>query len=181
MDKRLYKILDTQEILYYLQFGFRKKHSATNALLSLTETIKLSIDNGKFGSGIFLDLQKAFDTVNHSILLQKLKHYGIRDNALQWFKSYLNERSQYVTVNGYASDMLLISCGVPQSPVLVPYYFLFMSMIPNASKILRFYLFTNDTSIYLIQTICEPFKKLSQGIKKSHKMAGNKQISIKYQ
>ena len=128
MHKRLYNFLDTYEILYPLQFGFREKHSATNALLSLTESIKLAIDNGKFGCGIFLDLQKAFDTVNHSILLQKLEHYDIRDNALQCFKSYLNERSQYVTVNGHASEMLPITCGVPQGQSLVPYYF-FMSMI----------------------------------------------------
>ena len=123
MHKRLYNFLDTYEILCTLQFGFREKHSTTNALLSLTESIKLSIDNSKFGCGIFLDLQKAFNTVNHSILLQKLEHHGIRDNALQWFKSYLNERSQYATVNGYASDMLPITCGVLQGSVLAPYYF----------------------------------------------------------
>ena len=99
--------------------------------------------------GIFLDLQKAFDTVSHSILLQNLEHYGIRDNALQWVKSYLNERSQYVTVNGHASEMLPITCEVPQGSVLGPLlFFIYVDDLPNASKLSRFYLFADDTSIY---------------------------------
>ena len=149
MHKRLYSFLDTYEILYPLQFGFREKHSTIQALLSLTESIKYSIDNSKYGCGIFLDLQKAFDTVNYDILVTKLEHYGIRGNVLSWFKSYLFGRSQYVSVNGFTSDLLRIACGVPQGSVLGPLLFLFyVNDLPSIFKVLEFYLINDDTSIY---------------------------------
>ena len=115
MYKRFCKFLDPYEILYALQFGFREKHATIHTLLSLTESIKLSIDRGKFGCGIFRDLQKAFDTVNRKILLDKLEHYGIRGNVLKWFHSYLFGRTQYVSVNGHISDPLPIIYGILQA------------------------------------------------------------------
>ena len=83
MYEHLYKFLEKQEILYALQFGFCASHSINHALVSLTEAIKNSLDNKKVGCGIFIDLQKAFDTVNHEILLTKLDHYGILRNRLR--------------------------------------------------------------------------------------------------
>ena len=93
--KRLYHFLEENIILYSKQFGFRKNNSTMNALIKITEKIKESIDKGKYGCGIFID----FDTVNHDILLLKMEHYGVRGSTLQWFKSYLHERKQYIYIS----------------------------------------------------------------------------------
>ena len=85
MYKRLYSFLEANNIIYNLQFGFRKNYSTTLALLSLIEKINQQVDNGKFGCRIFVDFQKAFDTVDHKILLNKLCHYGIRGKSNDWF------------------------------------------------------------------------------------------------
>ena len=87
--KRIYEFLEKYNCLYDLQFGFRSKHSTVHALTSITESIRSALDDSKFVCGIFVDLQKAFDTVNHTILLNKLFHYGICGTMNEWFKSYL--------------------------------------------------------------------------------------------
>ena len=115
----------------------------------MTEEIRNTIDKGNYGCGVFIDLKKAFDTVNHSILLKKLEHYGIRGIALDWFCSYLSNRKQYVSVNGHISETLQIRCGVPQGSVLGPLLFLiYINDLPSVSKCLTFYLFADDTDIY---------------------------------
>ena len=149
MHKRLYTLLDDHDILYKNQFGFRKKSSTAHSLIEISEQIKESIDNGKYGCGIFIDLKKAFDTVNHKIFLMKLEHYGIRGAALKWFESYLTDRKQFVYYNGVSSDTLSISCGVPQGSVLGPLLFLlYINDLPNISSKLSFFLFADDTNIY---------------------------------
>ncbi len=149
MHKRLYEFLDEHDILFINQFGFRKKSSTIHALLDITERIRQSMDNGKYGCGVFIDLKKAFDTVNHDILLTKLEHYGIRNNILNWFKSYLSDRKQYVFFNGVSSEVLNISCGVPQGSVLGPLLFLlYINDLPNISSKLQFFLFADDTNLY---------------------------------
>ena len=149
MYERVYRFLDTCNILYTLQFGFHEKHSTLHAIIGITEIIKEAIDNGMFGCGVFIDLQKAFDTVNHSILLKKLEHYGTRGVELNWFSSYLSKRKQFVSVNGATSDHLEVSSGVPQGSVPGPLLFLaYISDLPSMSKVLSFYIYAAYTDIF---------------------------------
>ena len=176
MYERLYNFLVKHEILHELQFGFRANHSINHALVSLKEAIKNSLDNRRFSCGIFIDLQKAFDTVNHNILSMKLEYYGIRGTALDWFKSYLSDRKQYVSVNGSNSSCLSVTCGVPQGSVLGPLLFLiYINDLPRSSKKLTFYPFADDTNIYYESNNPDLLQKTEKKIEKGEIMARCKQ------
>ena len=123
MSNRLLNFLNNCDKLNKYQFGFRNNHSTYMALVILLENLHNALDKGECAIGIFLDFQKAFDTVNHGILLDKLSHYGIRGPAYDWFSSYLNERYQFVVYNGCESEHKFIQCGVPQRSILGPLAF----------------------------------------------------------
>jgi hypothetical protein len=109
----------------------------------------MAIEDGMFACGIFLDLKKAFDTVNHNILLKKLEHYGIRGLPLQWFSSYLRNRKQFVSIGNVVSDQKSITCGVPQGSVLGPLLFLlYINDFSNSATSLDFHLFADDSNLF---------------------------------
>ena len=122
MYNRLSRFLNNHNILSDNQYGFRKHHSTAYALACLYDKISSAIENKECTVGIIIDLSKAFDTVDHNILISKLEHYGVRGTALRWFKSYLSNRQQYVEFNGISSESCKIKCGVPQGSILGPPY-----------------------------------------------------------
>ena len=120
VHKRLVSFFDREKVLYDQQFGFRNKHSTLHNLIVLSEEIRKNIDKGNFSCSIFFDLAKAFDVIDHEILLTKLNHYGIRGIANDWIRSYLIDRKQFVHYKCQQSSLQHIKYGVPQGSVLGP-------------------------------------------------------------
>ena len=148
IHSRVVKFLDQNNCLFNHQYGFRKKHSTIHALVNLTELIRANMDKGIYSCGIFIDLKKAFDTVDHEVLQTKLKHYGIRGVSSRWFRSYLHNRQQFVSVSGMNSKQLAIKHGVPPGSVLGPLLFLiYINDLANVINACLTLLFADDTCL----------------------------------
>ena len=147
--KRLNRFIEKFDLISENQYGFRSARSTSTALLELVEELTSSMDNGNFTVGVFIDLSKAFDTIDHNLLLKKLENFGIRGIALNWLKSYLADRQQYVMLNSHSSDLLSVVCGVPQGSVLGPLLFiLYINDINKVSNVLKLILFADDTNLF---------------------------------
>ena len=147
--RRLLSFLTRQNFFHENQFGFRKNYSTSHAATLLVENITNAFEEKKKVIGVFLDLSKAFDTIDHNILLRKLQHYGVRGLPLDWFSSYLSNRFQQVLCNDHLSDKLLLNCSVPQGSILGPLFFLiyvydFSRCISTGKTIM----FADDTNLF---------------------------------
>ena len=151
--EQTYEYLSDKKLLYKSQYGFRKNHSTELAAMEVTDTIFKYLDNKKLPIAIFIDLSKAFDTIDHETLLFKLKHYGIRGTAYNWFKSYLTNRTQYVQYKDKCSQKLKITTGVPQGSILGPLLFIvYVNDIAKITNKFHFTIYADDTT--LIEPIC---------------------------
>ena len=149
IHKRTYSYLQKNKILYNSQYGFRPKHSTNDAITELITDITENLEDKTNTITTFLDLSKAFDTIDHNILLNKLEHYGLRGKSQKWFKSYLTNRKQYVKINNHKSNTQNVSCGVPQGSVLGPLLFIiYTNDLPNSLTDSHAILFADDTTVY---------------------------------
>ena len=146
---QIYRYLNENSLISKFQSGFRPKHGTVTALIQMCDQWLTDMDNGKINGVVFLDLCKAFDSINHEILLRKLKHqFGIYDIELKWFESYLTKRKQVCFVNGQTSSPNEIMCGIPQGSILGPLLFLlYINDMTDYLEKTTPYLYADDTEI----------------------------------
>ena len=142
---QLYNYLNENNLLTSCQSGFRSLHSTLTALIDTTNNWSVNIDDGLLNGVVFIDLQKAFDTIDHGILMRKLCNYGIDQTSLRWFRSYLSDRTEKCSVNGHLSNAASVSCGVPQGSNLL--FLIYINDLPNCLSVASPNKFADDTNI----------------------------------
>ena len=148
MCNRLHEFLKSHNLIYDLQFGFRQKHCTFLALIHLIEKIREQLGKGSSSRGIFVDFQKAFDTVDHDILIRKLNYYGVRATTNSWFSSYLENRAKIASIYGYLLNLDFILCSVPKGCILGLLLFLiYINDLQFAIKHCKVHHFANDTNL----------------------------------
>ena len=145
---QLFHYLDDNKLLLSCQSGLRSLHSALTALLEATNAWSVNIDNGLLNGVVFIDLTKAFDTIDHEIILRKMSYLGVDQAAIKWFSSYLSGRTQRCNVCGKLSSARTVSCGVPQGNILGPLLFsIYINDLPNSLRGAVPRMFADDTTL----------------------------------
>ena len=148
---QIYSYFTTNNLFFDSQYGFRTRHSTEDAAIELIDQVHRVFENNPHDHvvSVFLDLSKAFDTIDHSTMLKKLSHYGITGAPLQWFKSYLTDRKQFILYDELESNLLNITVGVPQGSILGPLLFLiYINDAHRATQALKFVHFADDTTLF---------------------------------
>ena len=146
---QLYEHVSSNNLLLKAQFGFRKYHSTGTCILNLLDIIYKNIDTGRLTGVVFLDLKKAFDTVDHDILINKLISMNVHPDSIPWFRNYLDNRKQKVKVNGKFSDHRMVRCGVSQGSILGPLLFIiYINDLGNYLQECNINLYADDTALY---------------------------------
>ena len=181
MYTRIFKFFNIN-LFYHLQFGFRQNYSTTYGLIILTETIRKYLDEEKFACCIFVDLQKAFDTVKLDILLTKLEFYGVRGLANDWFKSFLPDMKQFVLRNSPDSNLASVLYGIPQGSVLGLLLFLiyiYINDLNQATKFCKVHHFADDTNLlHLSKSIMKLNKYVNLDMKNLNNWLNTNKISL---
>ena len=160
MYNQLCKYLDRHKFLYRHQSGFRSSHSVVTCLLSNTNEWYLNLDDKKYTGMVFIDLKKAFDTVDRAVLAKKLYLYGVRYTESKWFQSYLSDRQQLCKVNGISLNLQYIKCGVPQGSCLGPLLFLlFFTDMPLSLHDSKITMYADNTSLAYASSSIEDIAK----------------------
>ena len=150
---QLYSYFNDNDLFFISQYGFRKEHSTETACLEFIDRIMKDLDDKKTPISVFIDLSKAFDTINHDILIGKLAHYNLDTTSLNWFRSYLSNRYQIVKIDDVNSDIRPLNIGVPQGSVLGPLLFIiYINDLCNATTNFKPVLFADDTT--LVSSLC---------------------------
>ena len=180
-QKQLASHLERNHLLHPLQSGFRSKHSMASTLLRTVDEWYRSLDSGMMIGVLFLDVAKAFDTVDHSILLSKLPSYGLSSSTINWLTSYLSDRTHSTTINGATSTPLTIKCGVPQGSILGPNLFsIHINYLPSiCTSNTTTVLFADDATIYVIgSTVPEISHTLSSVLKDCHNWMSSNNLQL---